>query len=324
MLAGTDLHRSSLALFGLSFSKRCGPREIPKVFSSVPAAMEYLMQTFPERSYEVTNFVEKFGAICCCIITRRDWLDFLSKHKLAVSCSLRVVPRCGWQQLARKMLDLQSEEVVLRTQNCCCNVTQRRPYAQLTLLEERSMCWGTCAAINSDLAPMNDKGEGGIVPGCGCDQELVQEVVRELNLRKDGRGKVAQMRRPLAFKVRSQVTFVWLYASLIKVVGHVWDWICTSTGRWQNHAISLYTGSKGGPSKQPQEWMCIRMLLFESWLVRAQPNFLQPSRKNAIWWSRLQPCQAAEVHAGKAEQVVCSGGPFRDVFWPNQLVLFAL
>lgn len=57
------------------------------------------------------------------------------------------------------------------------------------------MFWGICAGINSDLAPMNDKGEGGIVPGCGCSQELVHEIVRELNLRKDGRGKVAQMRQ---------------------------------------------------------------------------------------------------------------------------------
>eukprot|EP00913_Durusdinium_trenchii_P004639 g4306.t1 len=94
-----------------------------------------------------------------------------------------------------KTLELQSEEVVLRTQNCCCSSSQRRPYAQLTLLEERSLCCGTCAQINSDLAPVNDKGEGGIVPGCGCSSQLVREIVHELNLRKDGRGKVAQMRQ---------------------------------------------------------------------------------------------------------------------------------
>lgn len=57
------------------------------------------------------------------------------------------------------------------------------------------MCCGTCAQINSDLAPVNDKGEGGIVPGCGCSSQLVREIVHELNLRKDGRGKVAQMRQ---------------------------------------------------------------------------------------------------------------------------------
>eukprot|EP00438_Fugacium_kawagutii_P034167 Skav226375 [mRNA] locus=scaffold290:275796:288662:- [translate_table: standard] len=42
---------------------------------------------------------------------------------------------------------------------------------------------------------LHDKAAGGIVPGCGCSQDLVQEIVRELNLRKDGRGKTAQRRQ---------------------------------------------------------------------------------------------------------------------------------
>ena len=42
---------------------------------------------------------------------------------------------------------------------------------------------------------MNDKNEGGIVPGCGCSRSLVGEIVQELNLRKDGRGKIAQVRQ---------------------------------------------------------------------------------------------------------------------------------
>lgn len=45
--------------------------------------------------------------------------------------SLRLYPLF----VCRKTLELQSEEVVLRTQNCCCSSSQRRPYAQLTLLE---------------------------------------------------------------------------------------------------------------------------------------------------------------------------------------------
>ena len=97
--------------------------------------------------------------------------------------------------MSRKTLELQSEEAVLRTRNCCCSSSQRRPYAQLNLLEERSICFGICAQINSDLAPVNHKGEGGIVPGCGCHQQLVREIVQQLNARKDGRGKVAQMRQ---------------------------------------------------------------------------------------------------------------------------------
>ena len=97
--------------------------------------------------------------------------------------------------VARRTLELQSEEIVLKTRNCCVSSVQRRPYAQLNALEHRSVCFGLCNAINSDLAPMDDEGNGGIVPGCGCDAAYVQEIVREMNLRKEGRGKVAQMRQ---------------------------------------------------------------------------------------------------------------------------------
>ena len=97
--------------------------------------------------------------------------------------------------LIRKSLELQKEEIVLRTSNCCATSVQKRPYAQLNLVEHRSICFGMCNAINSDLAPIDEDGNGGIIPGCGCDSVYVQEIVRELNLRKEGRGKVAQMRQ---------------------------------------------------------------------------------------------------------------------------------
>ncbi|CAE7204042.1 unnamed protein product [Symbiodinium natans] len=122
------------------------------------------MQTFPEKVYDVTNCGEAYGTSYLGICTRRT-------------------------------LELQSEEIVLKTRNCCVSSVQRRPYAQLNALEHRSVCFGLCNAINSDLAPMDDEGNGGIVPGCGCDAAYVQEIVREMNLRKEGRGKVAQMRQ---------------------------------------------------------------------------------------------------------------------------------
>ena len=144
------------------------------------------MQTFPERSFDVTNWIEACIGLPLCLLTRLG----------SLSNSVRVMSLAqAHLTTARKTLDLEGEEAVLRTRNCCCSCTQRRPYAQLTLLEERSLCFGTCAAINSDLAPMNDKNEGGIVPGCGCSRSLVQEIVQELNLRKDGRGKIAQVRQ---------------------------------------------------------------------------------------------------------------------------------
>lgn len=126
--------------------------------------MEYMLASFPVKQYDVANFAEAYGAICCVGITSRT-------------------------------LELESEEVVLRTQNCCCTSAQRRPYAQLNVVEKREVCWGTCIGLNSDLAPMNEKGEGGIRPGCGCETEKVRQIVDDLNTRKDGRGKIAQMRQ---------------------------------------------------------------------------------------------------------------------------------
>ncbi|CAE7028004.1 unnamed protein product [Symbiodinium sp. KB8] len=131
--------------------------------------MQVLMRTFPEKTYDVTNCAEAYALCWLCICTRRT-------------------------------LELQSEEIVLKTSNCCVNSVQRRPYAQLNLLEHRSICFGLCNAINSDLAPIIEDAEGrsqggGIVPGCGCDAAYVEEIVREMNLRKEGRGKVAQMRQ---------------------------------------------------------------------------------------------------------------------------------
>lgn len=37
--------------------------------------------------------------------------------------------------------------------------------------------------------------EGEISPGCGCDKELVNEIVEELKLRQRGRGDTAQIKR---------------------------------------------------------------------------------------------------------------------------------
>lgn len=122
------------------------------------------MQAFPEKHWDVTNIQEFLGGGLLCL----------------------------WP---KKELTLEREEAVLRVTTTCSSSTQRRPYAQLTMVEQRSACFGVCAGINSDLAPMDEEGHGGIVPGLACDSALVEEIIRELNLRKDGRGKIAQMRQ---------------------------------------------------------------------------------------------------------------------------------
>ena len=168
--------------------------------------MQVLMRTFPEKTYDVTNCAEAYALCWLCICTRHPRsAEIIIPHPLELRMLMRliVLDMCRMLKfcmLTRRTLELQSEEIVLKTSNCCVNSVQRRPYAQLNLLEHRSICFGLCNAINSDLAPIIEDAEGrsqggGIVPGCGCDAAYVEEIVREMNLRKEGRGKVAQMRQ---------------------------------------------------------------------------------------------------------------------------------
>lgn len=122
------------------------------------------MPRFPAKSYDVTNFIESGSSVCC----------------------------VGW---TTKTLSMEEEEVVLKTRNCCLNQAQRRPYAQLNTVDLRTQCFNICYAISSDLAPVDVEGNGGIVPGCGCDELKVKEIIDELNVRKNGRGNIAQIRQ---------------------------------------------------------------------------------------------------------------------------------
>lgn len=143
------------------------------------------MPKYPEKSYDVANWGQKY--VCCCLVTN-------------------------------KTLSMQEEEVILKTSNCCCTSRQKRPYAQLNLIEHRSTCCGLCHAINSDLDPVNEEGKGGIVPGCGCSEALVNELVAELNMRRDGRGQAAQMRQQ-QFMLRSIAKLTQQVPILLKTVG---------------------------------------------------------------------------------------------------------
>jgi len=119
------------------------------------------MQRFPETSWDVTNNVEY--CLSCCMLS--------------------------------VMLILEEEEAVLRTSNCCSTSAQRRPYAQLNSVELHTRWCNTCQAIGTDLVPVTPDGEGGLIPGCGCNKELTGEIITELNARKDGRGKIAQIKQ---------------------------------------------------------------------------------------------------------------------------------
>jgi len=102
-----------------------------------------------------------------------------------------IFPFAGW---CSKSLYLDDQEAVLKVSSCCGTFTERRPYAQLGSVDKLEKL-GICVTISSDLARVNEKGEGGISPGCGCDHALVDELVQTLQHRKLLRGNVAQMRK---------------------------------------------------------------------------------------------------------------------------------
>mmetsp|Transcript_48891 Transcript_48891/g.116224 ORF Transcript_48891/g.116224 Transcript_48891/m.116224 type:complete len:727 (+) Transcript_48891:117-2297(+) len=125
-----------------------------------------LYTPFPDKRYDVTDLQESI----CLII----WF-----------------PCAGWQT---KTLLLGDQEVFLKKKNLCLSSTQRRPYAQLGSVDRHEAC-GCCYAIVSDLTPLNEKGEGGMRIGCGCEREIVDEIVQEMQARKVKRGNIAQIKK---------------------------------------------------------------------------------------------------------------------------------
>eukprot|EP00946_MAST-07B_sp_MAST-7B-sp1_P001533 g1533.t1 len=99
---------------------------------------------------------------------------------------------CG---TASSILFLEADEVLLRNKNCCGQQQKRQPYGELGSVDIVTSC-GCCAAFNAGgLAPGVEGAPGAISPGCGCERDLVNEIVEELNRRQRHRGDVGQMKR---------------------------------------------------------------------------------------------------------------------------------
>lgn len=109
-------------------------------------------QLFETMNFDITNTV---SAICCCCL--------------------------------RATLELNDEEAIFRTSNCCMQSTRREPYAQLGSVEPASICCGICTNVQTD--------QNVICPGFGCANELLRTVASELQERKVKRGNIAQIQQ---------------------------------------------------------------------------------------------------------------------------------
>mmetsp|Transcript_86860 Transcript_86860/g.202184 ORF Transcript_86860/g.202184 Transcript_86860/m.202184 type:complete len:338 (-) Transcript_86860:109-1122(-) len=92
-------------------------------------------------------------------------------------------------------LILEPEEAILQTSTPCSELTKRLPYGELGRVEHATAC-GFCHQFNSNLSNIGESGEQEpISPGCGCNAELVEEIVMELKARMKGRGDTGNIQR---------------------------------------------------------------------------------------------------------------------------------
>eukprot|EP00978_Attheya_sp_CCMP212_P002821 scaffold5798_cov61-Attheya_sp.AAC.2 len=82
-------------------------------------------------------------------------------------------------------LMLDGEEVNKTDVNLCGKTVSRRPYGELGSVDKSNcLC---CYSVTSGL--------GEIAPGCGCDEQKVDEIVSDLKQRMKGRGDTGQIAR---------------------------------------------------------------------------------------------------------------------------------
>jgi len=104
------------------------------------------------------------------------------------SCCVKLC--CG-----NRVLMLEPEEAVMVTNTICSSSTKRMPYGDLGSVQHNTAC-GCCHSFTSNLSPQDDHGKKvAIMPGWGCSEGLVAEVVEELKARMKGRGDTGNIQR---------------------------------------------------------------------------------------------------------------------------------
>lgn len=109
-----------------------------------------------------------------------------------VANTCQVICCCG--QFSQ-MLILEPEEAVLKSKNLIAQAEKRMPYGELGSVQHITAC-GCCHSFGSNLSPKDEHGRGqAISPGCGCEADLVAEIVEELKARMKGRGDTGNIKR---------------------------------------------------------------------------------------------------------------------------------
>ena len=87
----------------------------------------------------------------------------------------------------KRVLVLAPEELTLESVSVCCTSKKRLPYGELAGVDRVNCCG--CAAFGGGALGDN------IVPGCGCQNEMVDEIIGTMKARQRARGDTAQVQR---------------------------------------------------------------------------------------------------------------------------------
>jgi len=116
----------------------------------------------------------------------------LNEEEFETTSTCSKILFCG---MLKQGLTLEPEEAVLTTTTCFSSTSKRMPYGELGSVEHTT-AFGCCHTFTSNLNPTGDGGQPlPIAPGCGCESELVEEIVSQLKARMKGRGDTGNIRR---------------------------------------------------------------------------------------------------------------------------------
>ena len=133
---------------------------------------EPLVQQFDRQEYDVTDKGCQLCQLLCCPLI---WTP--------------IIPG----MIGTKILILEPEEAVLETRcSCCYHSNSRRPYGELGSVDATTCCF--CTGFTSNLTSIAGTPMV-LCPGCGNDNDRVENIVAELRRRMRTRGDTGQIQR---------------------------------------------------------------------------------------------------------------------------------
>jgi len=125
---------------------------------TTPPPMPHIdsVQEFEHQEYDITNYCESVSTFIFTL---------------------------GLAGCTKTTMHLSAEEMHIITSNLCSVSNARTPYGNLGSVDTNEACCGCCVSL-----------PGVAAPACGCSKDTVQTIAGELQMRKEKRGNIAQLK----------------------------------------------------------------------------------------------------------------------------------